>query len=366
MRSDILTRLLLGLVALAFAAAAHAAPLSYSAEIHASKGNPVTDVLILESDGARVYATIHGSDLTGNGLAVVSHDPPFTPTQALVIGLTDGQDEEGNDKVQIIMFLDRDFATTHAGIPFSSVFPGARHSLTIASLEAAVAGDPGELAWFTNTFFSGPAAGAAFAPGGPFAVAEFTSLDIIGGNAVAGNWMLMGFTALSEGHPDAQSNRETAVLDETAKFDLGPFDIALTADADGQFAIDKTVQNDTGTTWTSFAMELGTDSGPNFVRSTPGDGLGFVSGLNNREETGAFPGVHVEEDRIVFTGFLPPGGQARFIAFVTTDQGGVHVVTVRQRAMTSTAAPAMHPPAIVLLLVVLCGLAVIKLRRAAS
>ena len=62
---------------------------------------------------------------------------------------------DGSDKTQLVMLLDPSFAAAHAGSPFSSVFPGARHSETITALMAAVAGDAAQLAWFTDTFFSG-------------------------------------------------------------------------------------------------------------------------------------------------------------------------------------------------------------------
>jgi hypothetical protein len=337
----------------------HAVPVSYAVNYTTTKGNPVTHILILETDGATpVRATIYGSDLPGSGTSVISHDAPFVPKLSLVIGLTEGCDAEGNDQTQLVMFLDDDFAAVNEGVNFSAVFPGARHSTTIANLEAAVAGDTGQLAWFTDTFFHGPAAGAAFDPRGSFTIAGFTALKTIGKSATAGSWMVTSFQSLPNNDPNAQSNRVTAAIDETAKRDNGPFDCKLTIDGDGVFAIDKTVVNETGTDWARFIMELGTGLGVSFVPSAGGDGLGFSSSDDNREETGAFPEVMIGEDRIVFTGFLAAGGTARFIVFVGTDVPSPHMITVRQKAIVArVAAPAMRPWAAAVAVLLLCLIA---------
>ena len=123
------------LVAVLFVAArAQGATVSYPVNLHTSKGNPVYDLLILEEDAAgQVHASVYPEELPGTGLAAVIHDVPFAPVKTLVIGLTEGKDVDGSDKTQIVMFLDSDFAAAHAGIPYSSIFPGARHSETIVS-----------------------------------------------------------------------------------------------------------------------------------------------------------------------------------------------------------------------------------------
>jgi hypothetical protein len=353
---------------LLFAAPARSVMVSYSANLSTSKGNPVTHLLILETDGVNpVQAAVYPSDVPGRGLAVISHDAPFLPTKSLLIGLTEGMDVDGSDKTQIVMFLDPAFAAANAGSPFSTVFPGARHNDTITRLMAAVAGDAAQLEWFTDTFFPGPAAGAAFDSDGAFAVGEFTSLKMIGQNATAGNWMITGFQSLPANDPNAQSGKVTAVIQETAKVDPGPFDIQLLVDGDGVFAIDKSVLNNTGFPWRAFVLQLGTGVGDAFVASTPGDGLGFDSSLNNREETGAFPNAVVGEDRIAFGGLLAPGGRARFVVFVRTEDTTDHLVTIRQ--VIADAAPArapmLQPWSLALLAAVLGVLACFRLRRTA-
>jgi hypothetical protein len=155
------------------------------------------------------------------------------------------------------------------------------------------------------------------------------------------------------------------VIDETAKIDNGPFDIELTVDGNGQFAIDKTVINNTGTDWVQFSLELGTGSGASFVPSTASDGLGFVDSNDTREETGAFPNVVVSEDRLEFTGFLANGGTARFIFFITTDTQTEHTITLRQHAVErAVAAPALRPWAMAVLVLLTGLVAYRKLGRA--
>ena len=350
--------------ALALAAPAHAVMVSYTATLSTSKGNPVTHLLILESDGVHpVQATVYPSDVPGNGTTLISHDASYQPTRSLLIGLTEGVDVDGSDKTQIVMFLDPAFAAANAGVPFSSVFPGTRHSDTIARLLAAESGDPAQLAWFTDTFFPGPAAAAAFASDGAFAVAEFTSLKTIGQNATAGSWMITAFQSLPKNDPNAQSGKVTALMNESAKGDPGPFDIQLQIDGNGTFAVDKTVLNNTGFPWKGFILQLGTGVGAGFVPSTAGDGLGFNPSEDNRETTGAFPDLAFGEDRLAFSGMLAPGGSAHFVVFVDTDITTTHNVTIRQIALTGTApAPLLSPSGLLALTFALAAIAALRLR----
>lgn len=182
---------------LALAAPAFAASVTYPARLHTSKGNPVTHVLILESDAAgQVHASTHG-DVSGSGVTVLRHEVPFAPVHSLIIGLTEGEDEAGSAKTQLIIFANPDFVAASDGVPFSTAFPGARHGNTIERLERAYAGDAGELAWFTDTFFDGPAAAAVFASDGRFAVTEFTNGTPIGGRFVTTPAPVLGPGALS-------------------------------------------------------------------------------------------------------------------------------------------------------------------------
>jgi hypothetical protein len=327
-----------------------------------SLGNPFTDILILESDGTQVHASVYPEALDGTGLGVINHTVPFTPVRTLLIGLTEGTDGMGNDKTQIVMLLDNDFAAAHDGIPFSSVFPGAKHSDTIAKLKAAVGGDATQLAWFTDTFYPGPAAGAAFASSGPFSVVEFTDADVIGANAVFGNWMITKVTRISA----MQGGVPTAQIEETAKTDLGPFDIEIHMDDDSIGAmIEKTVENNTGVPWTRFTVELGTGFGANFVAAMAP--LAFQPGSAS-ETSGALPDVQVSSNLIPFTGFLPAGATAHVVFQVNFGPVVAPFNFVLRQSATAGgavggAAPALGPEMLLALMALLGTLGALKLRR---
>jgi hypothetical protein len=171
------------LMMILFAGIAQATSVTYAAELHTSKLNPVTNVLILEQDqSGTVHGTVYGANVPGNGQAVISHNPAFIPVRSLIIGITAGLDPSGADKTEIIMFLNKTFAASNKGVKWSIVFPGSSHSGTIDSLIAATAGNATQLTWFTNTFFTGIAAPAVFDTGAAFTVGEFSLLDPIGGS----------------------------------------------------------------------------------------------------------------------------------------------------------------------------------------
>ena len=315
------SRVTTAVLLLVFARSAAAVPVSYTANMHTSNGQPVTNIMILESDGAQTNLD-YSFTVPGTGISVLTHDVPFSPTKSLVIGLT-----EGVDKTQIVMLLNNDFAQNNAGVNFSVAFPHTRHSELITRLTEAEAGNASQLAWFSDTFFPGDGAAAAFDTGGAFRVAEFTILTVIGASATAGNWQIDGTQNISEGGLGAESGRATSIIDETAT-DAGPFDIEFQLSEQGVIAIDKSVLNDSGAPWTDFELILGTGLGSAFIPSTAGDLLAFVDTFPNREDTGAFPNLVFDEDRLLFSGFLADGDTANFVAFVNSGIGTVF--TLRQ------------------------------------
>ncbi len=332
------TRHLFGVLAIClttfFALTAQAAPVSYAAQLKTSRLNPVTDILILEADAeGTVHGTVYPDDLPGDGYSVILHDPAYQPVRSLIIGLTNGEDADGNDKIQLVMFLADEFAAANQSVNYSTAFPGAKHSLTIDSLLAAVAGDAAQMAWFTDTFFTGPAAAAVFDTHGSFTVAEFTALDTIGGAITVGDWTLNSpFTYIPPGSPGSHGGAPTGVLDEGA-VSPGPFDIEFSLDDNGIFSVDKTVQNDTKLPMVGFTLEVGTGTGPDFVASANASILQFTNEGLTEETTGAFPVVDFTSTLISFDGLLAPGASANFVFFVLTNTSRAHEVTVRQRAI---------------------------------
>jgi hypothetical protein len=156
----------------------------------------------------------------------------------LIIGITDGLTPTGEDKVQIIMFLDNDFAASIQGKKWSEVFPGTRHSVTIEKIVAASKGDQTARKWFSENSFKGVGNPAAFDTGKGFSVGVFSAFDQIGSAMTFGNWVLnRPIDLLPAGVEGTINTFPTAVISESAT-DEGPFDIQFSFGAAGQFAVD--------------------------------------------------------------------------------------------------------------------------------
>ena len=354
--------LLSALVIVLFPAPGWAETVSYTASLDTSVGNPVTNIMTWETNGTSTYID-YVFELPGVGTSVLSHDVPFTPTQSLVVGQTVGVDADGNDKEQIVMFLDDDFAVANVGQKFSVAFPNTRHSVLLSNLQAAVGGDATQLTWFENTFFPGDGAAAAFDTGGSFTVAEFTNLRVIGGTATHGNWTVNSVRPTAAIIPiNEEFKLPRTDIDETAT-DMGPFDVQFEIRDDisglvtGTGAIDKTVLNDSDEDWTSFEMILGTGLGGTFAASTDGDTLAFSEPFSSspRELTDFFDDLLIEEDRLVFSnGILPAGQTAEFTVYVDVSDLSDNPFTIRQSGIPEPAS---------LALMLLGGLALLRRKR---
>lgn len=327
----------LGLLSCA-ASPALAETTSYVALVDTALDNPVTHLLILEEDAAgEVHLAVHGSDIPSGTTTAIVHDPGFAPVRSLLLGLTEGQDDEGAPKTQLIAFLDRDFSAANLNRKWSEIFVGSRHSVTISHIIAAAGGDAAAQAHLTDEFYPGPAAGAAFATGGPFAIGEFTVQVIGGGSAINGNWTINSLTTgFLPGTPSG--SRDAFFVTETAP-DRGVFDINFSLGGSIVPAVSLQATNQTGAEWLRYVIELGTASPGNaFVPSSAGDGLFFASTTSFPilETSGSFPDVTIEEDRITFTGALADQASATFIAHVdyTSPPGAPTSFALRQYAVT--------------------------------
>jgi len=83
--------------------------------------------------------------------------------------------------------------------------------------------------------------------------------------------------------------------------DLDPFDMEITVTGGSTtITIDETVLNETMEDWTDYHVQLGTGLGIDFVASTPGDGLSFISGTSS-----TFPALTwLSEDELAFSGSI--------------------------------------------------------------
>ncbi len=369
-KSSVIIAFLLLMMTL-FAGLAQATPVTYAAELHTSKLNPVTNVLILEQDqSGTVHGTVYGANVPGNGQAVISHNPVFVPVRSLIIGITAGLDPNGADKTEIIMFLNKTFAASIKGVKWSNVFPGSSHSGTIDRLIAATEGNAAELTWFTDTFFTGIAAPAIFDTGTAFIVGEFSSFDTIGSAVTAGNWLLNSpIVLLAKDAPGTIVGLPTAVINETATT-TGPFDVEFHFGSFGTFGVEKTVVNGTNRVWREFTLKVGTGMGGAFVPSViptqDSNEPNFNSSSNVTEVTGAFPNVSWSSDTIVFRGRLNPGETAVFkFTAASTSETLNNTVTIRQGVVAEPLAiPSLNTWAIIILALFLAGLAIFRIRCA--
>ena len=316
----------------------YASPVSYAANLTTTKQLPVTNILILEQDDVGVvHASTYKSSVPGDGFATIIHNPDFKPVRSLIIGITDGLTPEGEDKTQIIVFLDKNFASSIQGKKWSLAFPGTRHSVTIENIIAASKEDPKALNWFIEEFFKGVGSDAVFDTGEDFSVGEFSIFDTIGSAVTVGSWVLTSpIELLAAGEPGTISGRPTAIINESAT-DEGPFDIEFTFPDDGSFGIDKTVTNSTDQIWTKFVLKIGWYTGDFFYQSMCCNDPFFGQESDVMETTGAFPNFEFGRFEIVFSGTLMPGESAHFIALPVNQYIDVEsTVTIRQQVIFDT------------------------------
>jgi hypothetical protein len=150
-------------------------------------GSPVSNMLILESDGAQLSAAF-GFSAASAGRTVLTHTIGFLPTSALVIGLDLAVAGVGDGKDHLVILMGSDFADAHEGELFSQFFPSIGgeprlgHNALMAALQAAEAGNSTALQTITDFFLIGAGSLAAFDPAGDFRVLEFTvgiPIDIV-------------------------------------------------------------------------------------------------------------------------------------------------------------------------------------------
>jgi hypothetical protein len=140
-------------------------------------GFDLTDVLIIESDGANVSVD-YPFTINATGRTTLSHELSFEPTSALILGIDPAGAPDWKD--HLIMATNDEFAADAMGKLFSQTFSTPRHSHVIGWLYAADS-DPAAVDSLVS-FFQNEGAVAAFDPHGDFRVLEWTivvPIDVI-------------------------------------------------------------------------------------------------------------------------------------------------------------------------------------------
>ena len=153
---------------------------SYDISINRTlNGNPVTSMVILETDGS-AFSAAYGFGAAASGSTLLSHTIAFRPTSALVIGLDLATPHVGDGKTHLVILMDSDFTATLDGKKFSEAFPaiGGRprlgHDALIAAILAAETGDAAAQQTIADFFLIDAGGIAAFDPAGSFRIGEFT------------------------------------------------------------------------------------------------------------------------------------------------------------------------------------------------
>lgn len=156
---------------------------NYAFDIN-TNGNPVTDVFIYAESGGQHNLYASPQVIAPTGIQSLSLDTDFVPETVLILGVLQ-DDAEGP---HVIMFTDIGFAYSSIGLRYNQAFNTATagylgHGLLINTIQAAHSGNAGSLDQLL-AFVQGPGSVAAFDYGSPFAIVEFSTVDVPIGHAI--------------------------------------------------------------------------------------------------------------------------------------------------------------------------------------
>lgn len=156
---------------------------NYAFDIN-TNGNPVTDVFIYAQSGGQHNLYASPQVIAPTGIQSLSLDTDFVPETVLILGVLQ-DDAQGP---HVIMFTDVGFAYNSIGLRYNQAFNSAAtgylgHNLLINTIRAAHSGNASSLNQLL-TFVQGPGSVAAFDYGSPFAIVEFSIVDVPIGHAI--------------------------------------------------------------------------------------------------------------------------------------------------------------------------------------
>ena len=148
-------------ILLGVAADAAATTITYSINMFGTlNGSPVTNVIILERNGASTSIDTSPSFiLNATGLSTLTHDVSFTPSETLILGLDASAIPGG--QTHVMLLTDPAFGWSVVGMRFRDVFNIGYVDFRNAVLGASN-GDAAQQAFLLNFFANGTGAAAAF------------------------------------------------------------------------------------------------------------------------------------------------------------------------------------------------------------
>ena len=161
---------------LALAGTADAGILQYNFQLDAPNGYPVTHFVLYAASAGQDDVYLSPIELPPAGVFQLSHEVDFEPTSALVIGITERDQDDNSD---IVMFTTAEYAAAALGYRYNEMFPydnpiNLRHNQVGLVLQDAHNGNTAALDLLTS-FLRGPDAAAAyFNPHGSFSIIQFS------------------------------------------------------------------------------------------------------------------------------------------------------------------------------------------------
>lgn len=169
--------LLAGVLSLWVLSSAHAGIVTYDFWLNAPNGYPITNLVLYATDGVHDAVELSPVTLAPSGNFQLSQPVDFTPTQSLVLGITE---RDKDDWWDILMFTNNAYAAAAVGRRYDALFPTARnlgHNQLTPLMQQAHHGDASALAAVT-AFLRGPDAAAAyFDPTGSFSIIQFSVVE---------------------------------------------------------------------------------------------------------------------------------------------------------------------------------------------